>query len=578
MDGLVDLHKKRLRSRKVASESLMYMQEASDQVGLGEEFLRFWVHNPQPTQPDPTSDETDLALLDLYKHWRKLHNLRPIEAWDGTRLRPWLEADFNPRVPAALDGDLDCFNRAFSHNPPFEDLYWRRADALGNAVESYLTSIRRHQVWAPAVAGGKLRLYVLNELNNIETAPYSVRFWGFLQWAENLRRKLFVLPAECIPHDELSDITFLDRFNIDHFPWHDDVFEFGRCARWDDQYGRRQRFKYAPDTQGYGLEFLQFHNDLLRAYDQWAAEAGFPPCCAWSSGRNHSAYILKYAFGGPWGLGGNNGKPLDPAVFAPDLLDPNLSKFRTAAELGSFLERCGVMWHGTGHVENCDIRDVYTNNYSVRFVGWHSSIDVLFKKLKDLGRPLFDERLPLDAPIPPDAGTNTYCEHFSPSPEMHGFGMKPFTGTWLYRSFYHESDPEADPRWFVAEMRLHQHDEQLKGEMVASDPAYRYELIGHIDQRNISYQLTPDWFDERLIVVLTATGATKETAGQEFQYRAYYPASHPGQIGIRSLVGCVTQVKYPPDQRHEGRTGSFFAIPIDIHHTSGDTHGHNAHG
>ena len=90
LDNLIDRHKDWLRERNVASETLVYMGENVDQAGRGLDFIRHYVFNDQAQQSDPLAADTDLAMLQLYEYWRERNNMRPIEAWDGTKLRPWL--------------------------------------------------------------------------------------------------------------------------------------------------------------------------------------------------------------------------------------------------------------------------------------------------------------------------------------------------------------------------------------------------------------------------------------------------------------------------------------------------------
>ena len=613
MDLLVTEHKRRLRSRRPSGETFRYMGETLEQQGRGEDFLKLWVHNAEPNRPDPSDPQTDLALLQIYEHWRRHHHLRPIEAWDGSKLRPWLSPADNPTVPSALAGDLTSFRDAMTRAPG-EEVPWRRLDALGHAIEAYFTQVRRHAVWArpgsrprsapirSASKGGhshsishveptealgalhadhgtdphashareeseppigELRLYFHNELNNIETAPYSVRFWGFLKWADNLRRRLLNLPIADFKHDEWSDIAFADRLVVRHFTWHDDVFSMGPSPRWDDQLGRYQTHRYPMGSQGYGVEFFRFHRDLINAYDEWLVQAGQPKVRPWHSGKHHTSYVLKYAWDWWWGRGGTNGRCLDPQVVAPELMDPKLSAFDTLAELGHYLDVCGVTYHGVGHVQNCDIRDPYCNNYSIRFFAWHRWIDHLFKVLEKQGKPLFDASRPLDAPVS--------CGKWKTIPDPEPF----LNGVWTYRSFHNDPNPDADPVWFIATLELRQYpDGSLRGRLDSGDPDYVYDVSGFIDETSVRYEMEPEWWDDRLMIVMHGVGATPATEGHEYEYVAYYQPSFPtGKDQIRSFVGSVLRSKRPDDPTKEGKVGSFTAVlrgPLTIAATKGD--------
>jgi hypothetical protein len=605
MDLMVSEHKVRLRSRRPAGETLRYMGETLDEHGRGEEFLKLWVHNPAPKRTDPNDPETDLAMLQLYEHWRRFHKMRPIEPWDGTRLRPWLSSKDNPSMPSVLAGDLSAFADAMTRSPDAE-VPWRRLDAFGHAIEAYFTQLRRHSVWArpsirPAaktsksgptahvhsldshnlasastrpgpdiehkdhpvghaaagpmfdrhgdMPGGELRLYYHNELNNLETAPYSVRFWGFLKWASDLRKRLLGLEVAAFPHDQLSDIAFADQLAMKHFAWHDDVFSMGSSPRWDDQLGRYQTHRYPMGSQGYGVEFFQFHRDLVDYYNEWLVAVGRTKATAWLSGKHHTAYVMKYAGETWWGRAGSYGRCLSPEGVAPELMDPNLTSFDTLAELGHYLDVGWPTFHGVGHVQNCDIRDPYCNNYSIRFFGWHLWLDELFRVLEAQGKPLFDKAKGLSAPIE---------RKWTPVPTPPNL----IEGIWTYRSFHNDPDPKADPRWFVASLQLRQREDgTLHGRLDSGDPDYIYDVDGFLDESPMRYELEPEWWDDRLAIVLHARGATAATKGHEYRYAAFYQPRFPdGRAQAKAFVGSVLRFKRPDDHKLEGTVGTFMAV------------------
>jgi len=565
LDGIIERHKKWLRERQVESEALRYMGENVDQYGRGKDFLKHCVHNHEPEAPDPNDPNTDLSLLQLYEYWRDLHGMRAIEAWDGTRLRPWLPPESNPQVPHLLQGDLTEFATAMYRGRPWggEDQA-DTLDALGNAIESYFHHVRLFAVWGQPKTGGTIRLYRHTELVNLEVAPYSIRFWGFMRWADGLRRKMLGEPIEQHEHDEDSDITFMDKFNQNHFPWHDDVFANGKCPTWHDQYGLQKNHKYPRGTQGYALEFLEFHGDLLRAYNQWLEKMGRLPTSKWRSGNlpwepgtHNTAYILKHAFSptdpdNPWGLGGTNGEPMGVEQYASALLDDQLVFFESSAELGHYFEICFPYFHGTGHVERCDIRDQYLNNYSVRFFHWHQWIDDRYRKMAELRKPLYDPSLGLDGEL---AGL---CEKFPKTPEIE----LPLTGTWTYRSYHNQPNPDEEERWIEAELELTQQaDGSLEGVMRPTQPGYEYAMSGFVDTRNVRYETTPDWWDERMIIVLVGKGATSDTRGHEYEYRGQMVVDWPNaEAQVDALVGSVVRAKRPDDPTQEGNVGSFIAV------------------
>lgn len=570
LDQLADRIKTWVRHRARLGESLRYMGENVDQVGRGRDFLTHLVHNPNPAHPIPHSPHTDLALLELYDFWREQHGMRPIEPWDGTKLRPWLPSESNPSVPTLLNGDLSVFNSAMYRGRPWgaknDESSADGLDALGNAIESYFDEIRRFDVWGKPISGGTIRLYRHNDLNNMEVASYSIRFWGFLKWADGLRREFLGDPVPQYPHDNDSDITFMDDFNQDHFPWHDDVFGNGKCPSWQGQHGLRMHYKYPRGSQGYGLEFLEFHGDLIKAYNVWLQKSGRLPTTTWRTGWHpwqpgihDTAYILKYAFSGIfegwhniWGLGGSNGKALDPELYVRNLLDGELSLFDTAAELGLFLETCNEGFHGVGHVERCDMRDQYLNNYSLRFFHWHTWIDQLYQKVKEQKKPLYNPSIPLDQPVP------GLCSRFE-SPPQNDY---PIAGVWTYRSYHNIGDPEVDEKWFEAEMELEEAwNGRLTGQLRSGHPDYVYDLEGRVDSSNVNFTHTPEWWDERLIIILTAKGATAKTQGHVYEYRGHLVANWPrGKNQVRALVGSVLRSRRPDDRSKEGTVGSFICV------------------
>lgn len=607
-------HKKRLNKRSKIRESLRYMGEAADQKGIGEEFMKIYIHNPSPLNPDPKDENTDLSLLQIYEHWKKEYNLKPVQPWDGTKLRPWLPDECNPKVPYILQDGLHGLLKAYSSVQGADDYsnYWSRIDALGHAIELYFSEIRLHKVWSAArtdlqedgiystyqsnsnhshsstnatphhshagdakafskndkkgAQATNTRLYTVTELYNIETAIYSVRFWGFLKWADNLRKKLFNLPIENTPDDPNSDINFLDRLGMIHFPWHDDVFGNGTCPSWNDQFGRKASHIHAWGTQGYGVEFFQFHKELVASFDSWLIDQGLNPIKEWLPNEHNTAYLLKYAFDGPWGLGGSNGDILPIELVAPDLADDKLHKFDSIADLATYIDDYHRGFHGVGHVQNADLRDPYCNNYSYRFFGWHKWIDSLFTKLLKLNKPLFIKTNASGAPIkdPLNYVLDTSKYDYGPAP------IAPFSGSFVYQSLHHnENLSEADPDkilWFRAEMNLQQiNGTELIGELDSGHPDYKYQIKGYIDQDNISIQTKPNWWDERLIVVMSASGNTPLTKGHLYEYRAFYEPKWPnGKDQKPTLIGTTLKSKRPDDPSQEGYVGSFYSVKRNI--------------
>lgn len=563
VNQMVKRHRVWLRGRNSSGESLRYMREAVDQVGRGRDFVQALVWNDAPKNADPHDPRTDLSLLQLYQYWRDTNGFPSIEPWDGSRLRPWLPSENNPQVPGILTGDMQHFHDAWSRfhpGQPKPDPYkWDPIDAFGLEIEKYFSEVRSHSTWSRPLKGGKMRFYRFNELNNFEVAPYSIRFWGFLKWCDSLRRTMLGEKVEEVRGGHASDIAFMDEFNQSHFAWHDDVFENGKCDTIENQFGQRKRHKYPMNRHGYAVEFLDFHRDLLVEYNKWRSSVGMPKTADWLPDEYNSAHILKLAFGGPWGLGNSNGDILDIETYAPELADPSLSAFKTGAELGYYLENCGIAWHGMGHVQNCDIRDVYTNNYSIRFFGWHQWIDSLYQKILD-NRPKFDKTIPLSDILP------GFCDDKAPFPPL----KRPFEGHWTYRSYKDVSDPNADNGWFVAEMRLAQTSgtdpfgkttDVVVGELDSGHPDYRYRLSGHLDVSNVNYEIKPPYYDERTLLIMEAHGMTEATRGHVYRYVGHYAAPWPtGKDQMDVFTGSMIRAVRPDDETLEGTVGSFQSV------------------
>ena len=566
INQIMPRYKAWLNKRNNSGEAMRYMREAVDQVGRGKEFIKFLVHNDSPLNDDPYDPRNDLSLLQIYDYWRSHNNWSPIDPWDGSRLRPWLPEENNPQVPKLLTGDLSHFNDAWSRFNPqgsSPDPYkWDPIDAFGLEIEIYFSEIRKHSTWSRPKTGGKLRFYRFNELNNIEVAPYSIRFWGFLKWVDFLRKILLNEKdsVENLKNAPQGDISFFDEFNIKHFTWHDDVFDNGKCEDIHDQFGLKKRHKHMMKHHGYAIEFLDFHGDLLTAYNKRMEQTGMPKTQDWLPDEHNSAHILKLAFGGFWGLGNSNGKLLDINDYAPELVDEKLSSFKTGAELGYYLENCGIAWHGMGHVQNCDIRDVYTNNYSIRFFGWHQWIDSLYRKILDSGRPKYDQSLPLDKPIA------NFCLDKTHFPNI----ISPYTGTWIYRSYKNDPDQDADTSWFVAKMRLYQTSglspagrptDIIMGELDSGYADYRYRITGYIDQDNIGYETKPKEYDERSILVMKAEGMTEATRGHVYLYRGYFQVPFSaGKEQIPTFAGSMMRAIRPDNPSLEGTVGTFQSV------------------
>ena len=69
------------------------------------------------------------------------------------------------------------------------------------------------------------------------------------------------------------------------------------------------------------------------------------------------------------------------------------------------------------------------------------------------------------------------------------------------------------------------------------------------------------WWQQRHILVMTATGAAPQTKAHQYEYRGYYPGFWPnGRDQMPVIVGSVLRAKFPDDPSLEGEVRSFAAV------------------
>src|SRR6266851_3188058 len=162
-------------------------------------------------------------------------------------------------------------------------------------------------------------------------------------------------------------------------------------------------------------DFLLFHRDLLTTYDNWRRREGMPPVELWkppSLQHFHEIYALQ------------NGsfqqvlpeQPIDdnPAVYYQQMKD-EVKHFNSLSALAYFSE--GDL-HGQGHGNpedaTGDIADIYTNNYSPRFMAWHHWIDSLW----EIRQPRFDSFLPIESDGTAYPGQIALVHHVAQQPDQ----------------------------------------------------------------------------------------------------------------------------------------------------------------
>jgi hypothetical protein len=374
-------------------------------------------------------DHHAIRMLNRYAAWRSLHALPPVRPWDGTNVFPVpLSAPVSPAMPPALAGA--AFPAGFTEND------------LGTTVETYYNTLRHF-------SGGI-------EMADVIKAPYSYRYWAFMKWVADLRRRLLgqpVLPVEAVYDRDgtiLSEKDFTDYFNQVHHVWHPNAGEPSWSTAtpfFTTGVGQYRRKKQVSRTQ-VGQEFFQFHRDHLELFDRWLARTGQIPVPS----SNMCGHDVGTALPGPpAGLDVVNGGEGHPKVnfatravdFAPfhqtiwegnlPPFDGTLREFANAGEVGQYLatdfnpfseiaitglgspgsDFTNGGYHGEGHILNGDISPPDVNNYVHRFFAWHGFLDDVWAKRAPsftTFAPVFADSSPFPGPV-----VLTILREFSPN-------------------------------------------------------------------------------------------------------------------------------------------------------------------
>ena len=329
-------------------------------------------------------------MLARYEAWRSKYFLPPVRPWDGTLAFP-PDAD-NPVVPlpASLSGI------AFPAS-------WTAVE-LGNAVRAYYNILRNYQ----NSASDRM------ELDDEIKAPYSYRYWAFMKWVSDLRKRLLGQPVihvqEVYDRDGtmLSDKDFTDKLYLVHHIWHTSggIQWSTPTPFFKTSVGQAGRHKKEISRTQIGAEFFTFHRDHLEIFDRWMARTGQDKVqsintCAHDIGTNPPApagvdILRDFISRGP-------GYPLvdwaqtPPTVnFAPvhaSYWEGNLPHFSNLGEMGQWFAldanpftlinvpgATDSGYHGIGHIVNGDLIWAVANNHSHRFFAWHGFIDDLWRK------------------------------------------------------------------------------------------------------------------------------------------------------------------------------------------------------
>jgi len=297
---------------------------------------RDWVAaNPSPDGLEWLAWHVD-KMLAAYEAWTVAEALPPVTPWDGVRRAPW-DATLDLPLPAALDG-------SFTGVATLTD--------LGDELATRYASVAS----------------VANELNGIARAPFGYRYWSYMRWARDMRRRFqgeVVFPVgHLLDRDgtPLSATPFCDTFNDLHRNWHLNGLSSGIATP-----GLRST---AGQRTGAGLigfsraeDFLLFHRDHGELFRRWLARTRQPAILPQDMGR-----------AGGW-----------PPSGPPPVVDPPAPwSYDEASFAASGLPALTALddiggiefgYHVAGHVANSDIGPLAHNNYVPRFHSWHNWID-----------------------------------------------------------------------------------------------------------------------------------------------------------------------------------------------------------
>lgn len=298
---------------------------------------RSWVvANPTPTGTAWLAHHVD-SMLPAYEAWLAAHNLPPIVPWDGTRPAPWDPAQDQP-LPASLDGSFTGVTTL---------------DQLGSALRQRYADVAS----------------VAREIDELEKAPFSHRYWGFVRWAKAMRDRFngLIVPPPVLIYDrdgtKLSAIPFLDTFNELHWRWHTDPPAAGPTPTLSTSAG--QRAGVGGVGMSHGEEFIKFHHEHNDLFFEWLARTGQPA-------------VRAINMAGGWPVPGQ--ATTNPSSWTEPDNDPWINAEGGDTDLNlqakvSIEDIGDTVLHAPGHGANSDIGSILHNNYSQRFYAWHGWID-----------------------------------------------------------------------------------------------------------------------------------------------------------------------------------------------------------
>lgn len=384
-------------------------------------FTRDWYLSPPPAGSAGNLFLTHHldVMLARYESWRAKYFLAPVRPWNGSDAFPDNDpatAPAGPSLPVALNGG------------PFPP-GWTTND-LGSAVRAYYNTLRNYV----SPAGNAI------EMDDEVKAPFSYRYWAFMKWVSDLRKRLLgqpVFPVGVVYDRDgtiLSEKEFADIFHQVHHVWHpnEGAPEWTQATPgFKTSVGQHRRKKQISRTQ-VGAEFFTFHRDHLVIFDRWLARTGQDPVqsintCAhdtagvspdpddptWPAALNQIDTLpspnsadedfWEDFFGPGQDMPPGLGYPLVNYGATPPAVDFNpphftfwdgpLGEFSSLGEMGQRFAldfnpfpaipvpgTSDAGYHGIGHVLNGDLIHPVANNYVPRFFAWHGFIDDIWAK------------------------------------------------------------------------------------------------------------------------------------------------------------------------------------------------------
>ncbi|MCK0191740.1 MULTISPECIES: hypothetical protein [Arenibacter] len=313
-------------------------------------------------------------MLSLYESWRSKYFLPPVRPWDG---QSSMEGEQSATVPGAgpLPGNTD---------------------ALGTSIRLYYNT--------------NYRSLITEEMADEVKAPYSYRYWAFVKWASDLRKRVLGQPVIHVHKvfdrngTILSEKDFTDIFHQVHHVWHPNGPIGGGWTTatpfFNTSVGQHQGKKEISRTQ-VGAEFFTFHRDHLELFDRWLKSTGQDVIqdintCAHDTDPNDPPPAgVQSDYSGYPHIEDWSDNP--PDVIFNDIhttyWESDVDEFSNIGEMGQrfatdfnqfpTINVPGVSdtgYHGTGHVLNADLAPPVDNNHSPRFFAWHGFNDSVWRK------------------------------------------------------------------------------------------------------------------------------------------------------------------------------------------------------